>query len=275
MPEGAEVRIIAEGLRSELELTKITSIDVLSGRYVRHDTPKLFDSFKASLPLVCDNVCVKGKFIYLTFRNGWSMWNTMGMTGCWLREKTQYARMSITYHSIMPPYKGGTLYFDDVRNFGTVRFSSDRAELMKKLKTFGIDLLNERHHPNDTLKVLSAKRNVGRTMVEVLMDQRCFPGIGNYVKAEVLYRSGLSPHRKCGTLTKEEVLCLHDKTIEVLHGSYRAGGVTLSDYRDIDGNEGVFERLVYGKDQDPLGNPVIKEETLDKRVTHWVPAVQR
>lgn len=282
MPEGAEVRIITEGLRNELELKKINGIHILSGRYIRHDSPEGFEQFKAALPLVCDGVCVRGKFIFLTFRappdqvcnQGWSMWVTLGMTGVWLKERTAYARLSIDYQDIMPPYKESILYFDDVRNFGTVKFSQDRSELQKKLKTFGIDLLNERHHPNDTLKMLFAKRNVKRSLAEVLMDQRCFPGVGNYVKAEVLYRSGLSPHRKCGTLAKEEVLCLHDKTIEVLHGSYRAGGVTLSDYRDIDGNEGTFERLVYGKDRDPLGNPVVREETKDKRVTHWVPAVQ-
>lgn len=203
------------------------------------------------------------------------MWVTLGMTGVWLKERTAYARLSIDYHSIMPPYKGGTLYFDDVRNFGTIRFSQDRTELQKKLASFGIDLLNERHHPNDTLAVLQKKRNVKRTLAEVLMDQRCFAGVGNYVKAEVLYRARLSPNRTCDTLTKDDILCLHDKIIEVLHGAYRSGGVTLSDYRDIDGNEGTFERLVYGKEKDPEGNPIVREETRDKRVTHWSPLVQR
>ena len=47
-------------------------------------------------------------------------------------------------------------------------------------------------------------------------------------------------------------------------------------YRDADGNEGGFENFlqVYGKNQ--INNmKIIKEETLDKRTTWWVPEVQK
>jgi formamidopyrimidine-DNA glycosylase len=66
-------------------------------------------------------------------------------------------------------------------------------------------------------------------------------------------------------------------TIEnVLKESYNLQGASLMTYRDADGNEGGFENFlqVYGKNQ--INNmKVIKEETLDKRTTWWVPEVQK
>jgi formamidopyrimidine-DNA glycosylase len=55
------------------------------------------------------------------------------------------------------------------------------------------------------------------------------------------------------------------------------GGATLATYRDADGKIGEFSRrfAVYNQKTDPEGRTVIKENTKDKRTTHWVPEVQK
>ena len=109
------------------------------------------------------------------------------------------------------------------------------------------------------------------------MNQSAISGVGNYVKAEALYLSELSPLRTCSSLSEKEILDLKKSIDKVLSASYNSGGSTIRTYRDVFGNAGAFTSrfLVYGNDKDPAGNLVERLETKDKRVTHWVPAVQK
>lgn len=109
------------------------------------------------------------------------------------------------------------------------------------------------------------------------MDQSVISGVGNYVKAEALYLAELSPHRTVGSLTLAETDVLHQQIINVMKAAYNTGGATFSTYRNPDGSRGNAQQrfVVYGNKVDPLGNPVIKEETRDGRTTHWCPTIQK
>lgn len=279
MPEGPECRIIAEGLMMQLAGRTVTSARILSGRYVRHGAPEGFDTFVSKLPLKCVGVGWHGKFIYLSFRSeaftegdGYHyashIWNTLGMSGHWSTSQRDHSRLELIHDM-------GRVYFIDQRNFGTLRFDVPYDETRDRIRRLGIDLLNQGSlTADDSIEMFSRKRNRDRTLAEVLMDQKCYAGVGNYVKAEALYRACLSPHRIGSSLSEDDVRRLHGAVKEVLHGSYKSNGVTLANYRNLDGEEGEFVRVIYGHDVDPDGHQVIREETKDGRTTHWVPAVQ-
>jgi formamidopyrimidine-DNA glycosylase len=114
-------------------------------------------------------------------------------------------------------------------------------------------------------------------MPEVLMNQSLIGGIGNYIKAEVLYIAGISPHRLVGTLSDNEFSALNKATLNVVRSSYARRGATISTYKDIDGDEGDFKFYfrVYGRSTCENGFPVVSETTKDKRTTHWVPQIQK
>jgi formamidopyrimidine-DNA glycosylase len=40
-----------------------------------------------------------------------------------------------------------------------------------------------------------------KTLPEILMDQKMFSGIGNYIKSECLYRAKLNPHRTVNSIS--------------------------------------------------------------------------
>jgi formamidopyrimidine-DNA glycosylase len=109
------------------------------------------------------------------------------------------------------------------------------------------------------------------------MDQRVLAGIGNYLKAEVLYHSRVSPWRKVKDLADEEVVDLHDNAVRLINLSYNMGGATIQNYRQPDDSGGLYSRrfAVYGQEADPHGNAVIREKTPEGRTTHWVPELQR
>ena len=91
---------------------------------------------------------VKGKFMWLEFETGSTMWITLGMSGYWSTEADKHAHFGIGLDN------DRGLYFVDQRRFGTIKFSHDRAELEKKLKSLGMDPLND---PSYSLIELTAK----------------------------------------------------------------------------------------------------------------------
>ena len=108
------------------------------------------------------------------------------------------------------------------------------------------------------------------------MDQSIIAGVGNYLKAEILYASKISPHRICESLTDKDIFRICANTNRIMRISYESGGATILTYKDEDGKPGTFSRrfMVYNQASDPLGNQVVRETTKDKRTTHWVPSIQ-
>jgi formamidopyrimidine-DNA glycosylase len=189
------------------------------------------------------------------------------MTGYWSRMKEVHAR--ILFHTTV-----GDFYFCDARNFGTLHFNRSVIEHEKKIVSLGLDLLDGL--VDDAIFKQRLLKRKKKFIVETLMDQTITAGVGNYIKCEALYYSGISPHRITDTLSNDEFKKLQGVLVHVMASAYQAKGHTMSDYRDLDGKTGdfKFKLAVYKQDYDPLGNLVIKEETKDGRMTYWVPNLQ-
>lgn len=267
MPEGPECRRVYEDLRQQIGDRKITQLQVFGGRFLKK-RPVGLD--QVVLPAKVIGGGVKGKFIWLELDTGSSMWITLGMSGYWSTESNKHAHFGIGLDDTMG------LYFIDQRRFGTIRFSQSRTELIDKLTGLGLDVLNDtRIRQDDFNRAVNKYQN--RTITEVLMNQKVCAGIGNYIKCEVLYRARVSPHRLISSLTESERADLFRWAREISVASYIQGGASIRNYQRVTGEQGsfVFEFEVYAQKEDPLGNPVVREETLDGRTTHWVPEVQR
>ena len=135
MPEGPECRRIAEDLAKYLTHKKIEKIEVLSGRYEKKSITG-YQDFVDSLPLKIAGVGVHGKFIYWILEKQFSIWNTLGMTGSWSFEKGKHSRLKIEVDGV-------SVYFNDQRNFGTVKIVRGKEFLIDKLKSLGPDMLYE------------------------------------------------------------------------------------------------------------------------------------
>lgn len=226
-------------------------------------------------------VGVKGKFMWWGIGD-WFLWCTYGMSGQW---STQYdpkhSACQVCYNDSAEPIHPcsqavQTINFNDPRHFGTLKLVRGREALDKKLRTLGPDMLNDPPNAEQFMHRIH-NRGDGKTIAEALMNQACISGVGNYIKAEALYLAELSPHRKCESLTINELERLRQQIINVMRASYNNDGATIRSYLNVDGTKGGMKTrfLVYGNQTDPLGNPVVREETKDGRTTHWVPAVQR
>ena len=268
MPEGPEVKTTVDFLKS-YEGKKLTKLTVLSGRY----TKKPIDNVNNPawrLPLNLELVECKGKFIYFCFQGDVFFFNTLGMTGMWSNNSSKHSRIKFEFEGESVP-----LYYNDVRNFGTFKIALRKKDLDKKLKSIGPDFLKSGWGPQNFYNLLKKKPN--KTISEFLMDQKNVSGIGNYLKAECLYEAKISPHRFCVNITASESNKLFHACRSIIQLSYQTGGATIQNYRKPNGKKGLYSQrfAVYNQKTSPCGNEVIKEKTLDKRTTHWVPAVQK
>ena len=268
MPEGPEVKRNTDFLNRELTGGMIEKVEIQSGRYKKHGPFKNFDEM-ISRTLIISEVCCKGKFIYFKFQDGTSLWCTLGMSASWQKKETKHSRFYIKTSY------GNEVYFNDIRNFGTLKYVITEKELNDKLKTLGPDVLSS--YVDTELFKTRLDKKPKWSIAKALMNQSVVSGIGNYLKAEILYAAKISPHRLCKDLTKDEIELIAEKSFEITNASYQSGGATIMTYRDENNEKGLYSRrfMVYNHKTDPKGNKVIKETTTDKRSTYWVPEIQK
>jgi formamidopyrimidine-DNA glycosylase len=273
MPELPEVARTVLNLNQAMKGEILEDVIVHSGRYAKHGDPAGLGGFREDLPAKIENITFQGKLIIFEFTSycsgkKWWAWNTLGMGGGWRNDKVKHSHVEFRT-------KSGSVFFTDIRNFGTLKFTDDIEETDRKKRTIGPNHLND--EIPDSLFKERLMKYPNRTMPEVLMNQSLIGGIGNYIKAEVLYIAGISPHRLVGSLGDDEFSTLNKATLNVIRSSYARRGATISTYKDIDGEEGDFKFYfrVYGRSTCENGFPVVRETTKDKRTTHWVPQLQK
>ena len=266
MPEGAECRIISEGLARKVGTRRCISITPLTGRYTKKSIPGM-EMFE---PTKVVGVGVKGKLIFWILENETFLLNTLGMSGTWSKDPScKHARVKFEFST------GDPVFFVDTRNFGTLKLIKGKKAFIDKLNSLGPDLLNEDVSHERFIEALDKKSHW--TVAKAIMNQSVVCGVGNYVKAEALYRAEISPHRLIGSLSTEELKALNMCCQIVLRQAYNGRGASIRTYRDFDGNTGdaTLQLMVYGRQKDPHGNEVIREQTDDGRTTHWVPKIQK
>jgi DNA-formamidopyrimidine glycosylase len=271
MPEGVEVKISSDLIKPLVIGKTITNAYSTSNSRYRGGSPEgheAFMKFVQTGKCVVENVQTKGKFMYWTFTDYHYLMNTFGMTGQWSPTVGKHPCFVLEFGD-------EKIYFNDPRHFGTVQFVDTYAMLNLKLASLGWDPLQNSLQEWDTY-IHSQVRLSKKTIGELLMNQGLFAGVGNYIRAEALYLSKLSPWRTGNSLNSDEIDRLQQAIVDVMTDSYNHQGATILTYTDAYGAEGKYSSCfkVYGQKNDPLGNKITKETAADGRTIHWSPAVQ-
>lgn len=204
----------------------------------------------------------------MVLQDGWTIWNTLGMTGGWSKTQQKHSRAEFTLDD------GTSVFFNDVRNFGTLKYVKGQTALDEKLTTLGPDMLVEDVTAQSFITRMRRKND--RTVTENLMDQSLVSGVGNYLKSECLYFAGISPHRTCVTLGDNDLTRLNDTIKAVIRQSYKTGGATIYTFQNFEGEKGQYTSrfAVYNQKKDPNGHEVKSFTSPEGRTTFWVPEVQ-
>ena len=180
---------------------------------------------------------------------------------------------------------GTTVTYNDPRRFGFMDLVG-RGDLTAhpSLVGLGIEPLG-----NELSGDLLAKLFEGKAapLKAALLDQRLLAGLGNIYVCEALWRAGLAPTLPAGeTVTKAG---RPSKRLGVLAGAIRAvleeavaaGGSSLRDHRQTDGELGYFQHAfaVYDREGEPCARPtcsgVVARIVQSGRSTFHCPVCQR
>jgi formamidopyrimidine-DNA glycosylase len=112
-----------------------------------------------------------------------------------------------------------------------------------------------------------------------LLNQKLLSGVGNIYADESLFRAGIRPRRRAASISREHLRKLFLSVREVLQEAIAAGGSSISDYVDADGDEGFFQfqHRVYGREGEPcfVCKTPIKRVIIAGRSSHYCPRCQK
>ncbi len=165
---------------------------------------------------------------------------------------------------------GARLIFRDPRRFGGLWTFRNVRALEERWQALGPDALAitgvQLHQC-----LHSAARPSRRTIKAALLDQGLLAGVGNIYADEALFAAHIHPRRPAGKLTAAECERLADELRAVFARALQAGGSTLRDFVDGDGQPGRYglQHAVYGRGGElcPNCRATLKSITLAQRTT--------
>ena len=95
------------------------------------------------------------------------------------------------------------------------------------LAKLGPDVADLEVKYDDVLAHVSSPKFARRQLSGLLLDQGFLAGVGNYLRSEILFAAGISPYRKTGSLSDEELHQLARSAIEITALAYHEKGVTV------------------------------------------------
>jgi formamidopyrimidine-DNA glycosylase len=154
-------------------------------------------------------------------------------------------------HVVLTLDDGTVVRFNDPRRFGTLDYlRRSEIDLHPLLAGLGPEPLGPDFDGRYLAKKLAGKMT---PIKSALLDQRIVAGLGNIYVCEALYRAGVSPRRLAATVAGARAERLALAVREVLGEAIEAGGSSLRDYVQANGELGYFQHrwAVYAREGEP------------------------
>lgn len=241
MPELAEIKIMADFINSaceDLNFTTIAFSESAMKRGLGITQPTDLQIFE----IIADS---RGKELMLSLIQGGSVFMqiqcSMGMTGHWNLSNTNSLpnHTHLRFNSV----NGLSLNLVDTRRFARWKAANDWSENRGPCPVQENSLFKE----NITANL--HKKEFDKPIHLVLMNQKYFNGIGNYLRAEILYKANQDPFTdaRSAILSNPKIL---DLCLQLPQEAYVLGGGQLKDWSNpFDVPVGGFSEWMqcYGK----------------------------
>ena len=245
MPELPEVETVMRGIQPALEGRKLINVEQ---RCAKLRWPIPYNLVIRLKGLRVTGVARRAKYIIWYFDNEIAMILHLGMSG----------RISITPrrpkvlekhdHLIFTIEDGTVIRFNDARRFGMVDLvPSNQIFKHKLLKSLGPEPLGNDFSSIGLGIMLAGKQ---QPIKNALLDQSVVAGLGNIYVCESLYRANISPRRLAMNVKGQRLAELFVNIKDVLNEAIIAGGSTLRDHAQTNGDLGYFQHnfMVYGRE---------------------------
>ena len=283
MPELPEVETVRRGLAPAMEGQRITRAQV--------NRPDLRWPFPSNMAGRLTGARVlalrrRSKYILADLDTRESLLIHLGMSGRMLVSGDPLGQFVHEHpapekhdHVVLDMENGARITFNDPRRFGAMDLMpTTTAEAHPLLASIGPEPLGNGFSESHLVAVLK-----GRSMPikSALLDQKIVAGLGNIYVCEALYRGGIHPSRRVNRIAERRIAALVPIIRAVLSEAIEAGGSSLRDFRQADGELGYFQHSfdVYGREGAPCKTPGcgdrIRRIVQSGRSSFYCPTCQR
>lgn len=283
MPELPEVETVRRGLLPVMEGQAIVHADVR-----RPDLRWPFPDRMAErlTGQTVANLHRRSKYILADLTSGETLIIHLGMSGRILISGEMAGQFHHDHpapekhdHVVIDFANGGRVTFNDARRFGAMDLApTSKIDEHWLIRELGPEPLGNAFNDDYLVKALEGRRT---PMKSALLDQKIVAGLGNIYVCEALNRARISPRRKAANLSKAKIAKLVPEIRDVLSEAIAAGGSSLRDYRQADGELGYFQHTFRAYDREGEGcrnegcDGVIARIVQSGRSTYYCPKCQR
>lgn len=258
MPELPEVETVRRGLSPVMEGRVIAAVQV-NRPDLRFPLPgRMADRLTGARVITLRR---RSKYILADLSTGETLLVHLGMSGRMLVSGTMLGQFHHDHpapqkhdHVVLTMDTGARITFNDARRFGAMDLMPTAgAEAHPLLAGLGPEPLGNGFSEG----YLSARLEGKLTPVKAaLLDQRVVAGLGNIYVSEALFRARISPRRLAGNLGPARIARLVPVIRAVLAEAIEAGGSSLRDFRQADGELGYFQHAfrVYDREGEACPN---------------------
>ena len=151
-------------------------------------------------------------------------------------------------HVVLDMDDGTRISFNDARRFGSMDLiTTNVLDNHKLIAHLGPEPLGNGFNGLYLFEKLAGKT---APIKSALLDQHLVSGLGNIYVCESLWRAGISPKRLSGKVSRAKINNLVPIIRDVLSEAISAGGSSLKDHRQTNGDLGYFQHTfaVYGRE---------------------------
>lgn len=276
MPELPEVETVRRGLQPVLEGRMLA--DIIQRRPdLRFPMPqRLAERLRGRRVTAVGR---RGKFLLVELDDGQVLILHLGMSGRLTIHRGDAGPADRHDHLEFVTTDGVTVRFNDARRFGIVDFAPPGfPEAHPLLAGLGPEPLGNAFSAAALAGALAGRRT---PIKMALLDQKTVAGLGNIYACEALHRAGVSPRRSAHTVSGVRAERLVAAIREVLSAAIAAGGSSLRDYVQANGELGYFQHSWQAYDREGQPCPkigcagTIRRIPQSGRSTFFCPAHQR
>lgn len=263
MPEGPEIRRAADNLEQAVAGRPLTGV------WFAYETLKPFEDMLAGKSI--ERIETRGKAMLTHFSNGLTLYTHNQLYGVWrivnageqpvssrvLRVRLETAEKAILLYSA-----------SDIEIL-----EQSQIDQQPFLKRIGPDVLDSHLTVAGVRERLLSPGFRRRQLGALLLDQTFLAGLGNYLRAEILWEAGLAPRHCAGALSDDDLDLLAQAILDIPRLSYQTRGQA-----DEGKHHGTLFRFrVFHRAGEPCERcfSMIEKTTLSSRPFYWCPHCQK
>ena len=277
MPELPEVEVTRLGIAPHLQGRTISAVKVLDGR-LRWPVPSTLSKILPGQKVRA--IQRRGKYLLMEFDTGYVLVH-LGMTGT-LRILPSTEALKL-HDRVTLEFGNLSLRLHDPRKFGAVLWHPKTKGPIEKntlLQKLGVEPFSTEFAGELGAEILyqaSRKRSVA--VKQFLLAGQAVVGVGNIYCSESLFVAGIHPTKAAGKLTRPQCSRLAEAVRFILKKAIAAGGSSLKDFVNSDGDPGHFmvQTKVYDRKDQPckVCKTPIKQIVQGQRSTYFCPVCQK